>query len=136
MPLKKIIAYYDCDECGKPFTSQLENDLSHAPEETIFEIACNHIDFADDGSGVLKNAGYDDGKFYCPSCWDTKSEELFIAEIKAGKYNVLGLDSTLTIESWGPNLKIPGAAITKSNVDDPRFWGNMKMSDESVKPVE
>ena len=33
---------------------------------------------------------------------------------------------TLTIESWGPNIKIPGAAITKANVDDPGFWGNMK----------
>src|SRR5882724_229350 len=48
-------------------------------------------------------------------------------ELKAGSYKVLGLDSTLTIESWGPNIKIPGAAITKDNVDEPRFWGNMKV---------
>ena len=30
-------------------------------------------------------------------------------EIKAGTYDVIGLPSVLTIESWGPNLKIPGA---------------------------
>jgi ribose transport system substrate-binding protein len=56
--------------------------------------------------------------------------------IKAGSYKVLGLDSTLTVESWGPNIKIPGAAITKDNVDEPRFWGNMKAPAEPVKPVE
>jgi ribose transport system substrate-binding protein len=56
--------------------------------------------------------------------------------IKAGSYKVLGLDSTLTIESWGPNIKIPGAAITKDYVDEPRFWGNMKAPAEPVKPVE
>jgi ribose transport system substrate-binding protein len=57
-------------------------------------------------------------------------------EIKAGTYNVLGLESTLTIESWGPNLKIPGAAITKANVDEPRFWGNLKAPTEKIKPIE
>jgi ribose transport system substrate-binding protein len=57
-------------------------------------------------------------------------------EIKPGSYDVTGLKSELTIESWGPNLKIPGAAITKDNVDDPRFWGNMKPPTEPVKPVE
>jgi ribose transport system substrate-binding protein len=57
-------------------------------------------------------------------------------EIKPGTYKVLGLDSALTIESWGPNLKIPGAAITKDNVDESRFWGNMKAPTEPVKPVE
>jgi ribose transport system substrate-binding protein len=57
-------------------------------------------------------------------------------EIKAGTYKVLGLDSALTIESWGPNLKIPGAAITKDNVDQPQFWGNMKAPSDPIKPVE
>jgi len=57
-------------------------------------------------------------------------------ELKAGTYKVLGLDSTLTIESWGPNLKIPGAAITKDNVDEARFWGNLKAPTEPVTPVE
>ena len=57
-------------------------------------------------------------------------------EIAPGTYDVTGLESTLTIESWGPNIKIPGAAITKDNVDDPAFWGNLKPPTEPVKPVE
>ena len=57
-------------------------------------------------------------------------------EMKPGTYKVLGLDSTLTIEKWGPNLKIPGAAITKDNIDEPRFWGNMKAPTDPIKPVE
>lgn len=57
-------------------------------------------------------------------------------EIKAGDYDVLGLPSVVTIESWGPNIKIPGAAIDKSNVDNPAFWGNMKPPSDTVKPVE
>jgi ribose transport system substrate-binding protein len=57
-------------------------------------------------------------------------------EIKPGKYNVIGLDSELTIESWGPNIKIPGAAITKDNVDDVKFWGNLKPPTTPVKSVE
>ncbi|TIQ89885.1 MAG: sugar ABC transporter substrate-binding protein [Mesorhizobium sp.] len=57
-------------------------------------------------------------------------------EIKPGEYDVLGLKSTLTIEAWGPNIKIPGAAITKENVDNPAFWGNMKPPSGTVKPVE
>ncbi len=57
-------------------------------------------------------------------------------EIKAGTYKVLGLESTLSIEKWGPNLKIPGAAITKANVDEPRFWGNLKAPADKVVPVE
>ena len=56
--------------------------------------------------------------------------------IEPGNYDVLGLDSVMTIESWGPNIKIPGAAITRDNVDEPRFWGNMKAPKEPVKPVE
>ena len=47
-------------------------------------------------------------------------------EIKPGEYDVLGLKSTVTDEAWGPNIKIPGAAITKANVDNPAFWGNLK----------
>lgn len=57
-------------------------------------------------------------------------------EIMPGAYDVTGLESTLTIESWGPNIKIPGAAITKDNVDNPAFWGNLKPPTEPVKPVE
>lgn len=57
-------------------------------------------------------------------------------EIKAGEYDVLGLKGVVTVETWGPNIKIPGAAIDKSNVDDPAFWGNLKPPAETVKPVE
>jgi ribose transport system substrate-binding protein len=57
-------------------------------------------------------------------------------EIKPGKVKVLGLDAEVTIEAWGPNIKIPGAAISKANVDEPRFWGNLKAPSEPVKAVE
>ena len=57
-------------------------------------------------------------------------------EIKAGDYDVLGLKGVVTKEAWGPNIKIPGAAITKENVDNPAFWGNMKAPTASIKSVE
>jgi ribose transport system substrate-binding protein len=57
-------------------------------------------------------------------------------EIKPGTYSVLGLESTLTIEAWGPNIKIPGAAITKDNIDEARFWGNLKAPTDKVQSVE
>jgi ribose transport system substrate-binding protein len=57
-------------------------------------------------------------------------------EIKPGEYDVLGLKSTVTKEAWGPNIKIPGAAITKENVDNPAFWGNQKAPTSQVKSVE
>jgi ribose transport system substrate-binding protein len=57
-------------------------------------------------------------------------------EIKPGTYTVLGLESQLSIEAWGPNIKIPGAAITKDNVDEPRFWGNLKAPADKIMPVE
>lgn len=56
-------------------------------------------------------------------------------EIKPGEYDVLGLKSTVTIEAWGPNIKIPGAAISKENVDDPAFWGNLKPPTTAITPV-
>jgi ribose transport system substrate-binding protein len=57
-------------------------------------------------------------------------------EIKPGEYDVLHLKSTVTNEAWGPNIKIPGAAIDKTNVDNPAFWGNMKPPTDTVKAVE
>jgi ribose transport system substrate-binding protein len=57
-------------------------------------------------------------------------------EIKPGSYDVTGLKSELTIEKWGPNIKIPGSAITKTNVEDPKFWGNKKPPTEKITPVE
>ncbi|MCL6707492.1 sugar ABC transporter substrate-binding protein [Pseudomonas sp. R2.Fl] len=57
-------------------------------------------------------------------------------EIKPGEYEVLGLKGIVTNEAWGPNIKIPGAAISKDNVDDPAFWGNLKPPTTQVKAVE
>lgn len=57
-------------------------------------------------------------------------------KIEPGTYEVLGLEATLTIEDWGPTLKIPGSAITAENVDDPRFWGNLQPPSEPIEPVE
>jgi ribose transport system substrate-binding protein len=57
------------------------------------------------------------------------------AKIEPGEYDVLGLKSTVTDEAWGPTIKIPGAAITKDNVDDPSFWGNLKPPASPVTPV-
>ena len=57
-------------------------------------------------------------------------------KLEPGPYKVLGLDAVLTDEEWGPNLKIPGAAITKNNVDDPRFWGNLKAPSEPPQVVK
>lgn len=57
-------------------------------------------------------------------------------EIKPGEYDVLGLKSTVTTEAWGPNIKIPGAAITMENIDNPAFWGNMKPPTDTIKSVE
>ena len=57
-------------------------------------------------------------------------------EIKPGTYTVLGLESTVSIEKWGPNIKIPGAAITKDNIDEARFWGNLKAPTDKIMPVE
>jgi ribose transport system substrate-binding protein len=56
-------------------------------------------------------------------------------EIKPGEYDVIGLKGVVTDEAWGPNIKIPGAAITKDNVDDPQFWGNLKPPAAPITPV-
>lgn len=55
--------------------------------------------------------------------------------IEPGHYDVLGLDGTLTIEDWGPNLALPGAAITADNVDESRFWGNLVTPDSPPDPL-
>lgn len=56
--------------------------------------------------------------------------------LEPGEYDVLGLKAQLTMEPWGPNLKIPGAAIDKTNVDDPAFWGNGKLPETPITPVK
>jgi ribose transport system substrate-binding protein len=57
-------------------------------------------------------------------------------ELEPGTYDVAGLKGELTIEDWGPNLKIPGAAITPENVDDTRFWGNLTPPSDPPQVVE
>ncbi|WP_212524135.1 sugar ABC transporter substrate-binding protein [Actibacterium sp. MT2.3-13A] len=57
-------------------------------------------------------------------------------EIKPATYDVLGLKSEVTIEDWGPNIKIPGAAITADNVDDTTFWGNLQAPSATVESVK
>ncbi len=57
-------------------------------------------------------------------------------ELTAGKYDVLGLEGVLTKEAWGWNLKVPGAAITKDNVDNDTFWGNLKAPSAPVAVVK
>ena len=56
--------------------------------------------------------------------------------IEPGEYDVLGLPSVVTDEAWGPTIKIPGAAITAENVDDPSFWGNLKPPAAPVTSIE
>jgi len=55
--------------------------------------------------------------------------------LKPGTYDVIGLQAQLTDEEWGPNLKIPGAAITKANVDEKRWWGNLQPPTTPVQVV-
>jgi ribose transport system substrate-binding protein len=55
--------------------------------------------------------------------------------IEEGSYDVLGLQGTLTMEDWGPNLALPGAAITADNVDESRFWGNLVTPQSPPDPL-
>jgi ribose transport system substrate-binding protein len=57
-------------------------------------------------------------------------------QLKPGTYDVIGLKGQLTMEAWGPNLKLPGAAITAKNVDETRFWGNLQPPTAPVDPVQ
>jgi ribose transport system substrate-binding protein len=58
------------------------------------------------------------------------------APIEPGEYDVIGLTGTVTTEAWGPNIRLPGAAITPANIDDPKFWGNLKPPTDSITSVE
>jgi len=55
---------------------------------------------------------------------------MFLADVIAkkkiapGDYTVGGFESKIVEQKYGPELRIPGSVITKSNVDDPIFWGN------------
>ena len=56
-------------------------------------------------------------------------------EIKPGRYDVLGLEATLTADSLGRHLEIPASVITRSNVDDRRWWGNRTLPTETVDAI-
>jgi ribose transport system substrate-binding protein len=56
--------------------------------------------------------------------------------LKVGTYDVTGLAAVLSNESWGPNLKIPGRAVTKANVNDKAFWGNLTPPKGPVKIIK
>lgn len=58
------------------------------------------------------------------------------AEIAPGEYDIIGLTGTVTNEAWGPNIKLPGAAIDSTNVDDPAFWGNLQPPTSTVTSIE
>jgi ribose transport system substrate-binding protein len=62
--------------------------------------------------------------------WSFMDETLAKEEIKAGTYDIKGVESELVIEKWGPTLYLPGQIITKENADDPNLWGNMKVEIE------
>jgi len=53
-----------------------------------------------------------------------------------GSYDVLGHPAVLTEKPWGMTLEIPGAAISRDNVDDPQFWGNLTPPAAPVPVVE
>ncbi len=57
-------------------------------------------------------------------------------KLETGTYDVIGLDGTLTMEAWGPNLALPGATITPANVDESKFWGNLQPPTSPVVPVQ
>jgi len=57
-------------------------------------------------------------------------------ELVPGDYDVIGLPSVLSVEEWGPTIKIPGAAITPENVDNPAFWGNLQPPTDPIASVE
>ena len=56
--------------------------------------------------------------------------------IEPGEYDIIGLTGTVTEEAWGPNIKLPGAAIDASNVDDAKFWGNLQPPTDEVTSIE
>ncbi len=57
-------------------------------------------------------------------------------ELVPGEYDVIGLPSVVSVEAWGPTIKIPGAAITAENVDNPAFWGNLQPPADPIASVE
>jgi hypothetical protein len=56
--------------------------------------------------------------------------------LEPGISDVVGLESVLTMEEWGPDLEVPGAAITPENVDDTGFWDDLTAPADPVSVVE
>ena len=57
-----------------------------------------------------------------------------LESIPAGTYDVIGLEGTLTIEDWGPNLALPGAAITAGRLS-PRVSGGLPAETRPSSPT-
>jgi hypothetical protein len=85
MSLLKIVAHIECDKCGTRFHSLVPSDAHHQPEQTAFDIVAEGLDEVEGSVPFFESAGFYDGEFYCPPCWEPKSEELFIEDIKAGR---------------------------------------------------
>ncbi len=56
--------------------------------------------------------------------------------LRTGAYDITGLESVLSNERWGPNLKIPGRSVTESSVDDTTFWGNLTPPKGPIKSIK
>ncbi len=158
--ISKAALLWDPTNAGKVFEDQLlvNDDIDlvfcHAAHLTVPVVSTMESKgmkpgemmlMASNGAPVgLDNirAGWQQVEIEQPTYAQVYGLAMFIDKIMAGEelvpgaYKVLGLDSTLTVEDWGPNLKIPGAAITKDNVDDPRFWGNLKFPNVPVDVVK
>lgn len=97
MSLDRIVAHLTCDHCGSEFTAHPPSDASSDDCATIFEIVRLHgLDQAKmKESHEYGEAGYHDGEFFGPCCWPTKSEEMFVAEIREGRI------SEKELSEWG-----------------------------------
>ena len=90
----------------------------------------------------LIREGWEQGEVEQPLYAQVYGIAMFMDKIVAGEalepgsYDVIGLESQVVIESWGPTLKIPGAAITIENVDNSQFWGNLQPPADPVAVVQ
>jgi hypothetical protein len=110
--LKKILAHFNCDECGNAFVSQIPVDANTDDRATVFEIALEHIEYGEDMGHFEKHAGANDGQHYCPTCWAPIEEELFIQEIRSGKITREQLESWDMLEEYADHL--PQELLTHS----------------------
>jgi hypothetical protein len=84
--MKRIRAEMNCDECGTDFTVIVPCDSNNEGCPTIFETVLNSSDCAQRAnSHTIEEWGSHEGQHFGPCCWEEKSEELFIEDIKAGR---------------------------------------------------